>query len=718
MFTNASSHTTSDGSSVAGLSTAWFNGSSASDLLLNPPNILNFATFSGDSIASPNLALDTTTSQALDPYLFSDFAPLTTPQLFSDMAGPTSVFQPISTHQSTSIIISNNDVSHQAALLHSYLAQQQQQQQQQQWLMSSVNQVNIQQQHQHQQHMEQQQRQQLLEQEHLKQRQQQEEQERIEKQKQLLVKIQQADAQNLARYLAANQQQMQIKQEEQVLSSTTMDLNTVSAPPSPSPPSSPCSPSSEAGEKSPLGSPTLGARSPSPESMVTTKNGAAKAVSSSCSSRQLECFNCKVTQTPLWRRTPDRKHSLCNACGLYYKQYGAHRPLHVRHKLPTVLADLRLNALPYARPLTTVPSRGSSPTMSSSLQDSCASSSDSDSDSGPSDNNSNSNNSNSSHTLSLPDLAKLYTEALMPSSSSMDATLLSPASSTPRTSPPPMTAKQGIQCANCSQTQTPLWRKNDAGEPICNACGLYAKLHHCDRPVAMKKAKIARRRRDWGGNLAQRAQAQAQVLALAHAQAQAEADADSDAQAHTQAQTQVLAQANAEAEAQATAQAQQLKMSGAVGNEETVEASIVQEMNQKARELMGAHRQQSTIHSFVSKVSPSLSPSLSPSPSPSPSPSSPSSSLSPIMPPAPAPAPVPAPASAPVPMMSMVAQSLSNNLILDKHKFEDVVGQMNAHQMNRFLSILETRCGLLRERLLEKTEKTTLSTSAAGIHGG
>ncbi|KAF9405845.1 hypothetical protein BGZ94_003352 [Podila epigama] len=48
--------------------------------------------------------------------------------------------------------------------------------------------------------------------------------------------------------------------------------------------------------------------------------------------RALECFNCKVTQTPLWRRTVDRKHSLCNACGLYYKQYNGHRPLNIRSK--------------------------------------------------------------------------------------------------------------------------------------------------------------------------------------------------------------------------------------------------------------------------------------------------------------------------------------------------------------------------------------------------
>ncbi|OZJ03768.1 hypothetical protein BZG36_03075 [Bifiguratus adelaidae] len=45
--------------------------------------------------------------------------------------------------------------------------------------------------------------------------------------------------------------------------------------------------------------------------------------------RQATCFNCGVTSTPLWRRTPDRKHPLCNACGLYHKQYGYHRPLKV-----------------------------------------------------------------------------------------------------------------------------------------------------------------------------------------------------------------------------------------------------------------------------------------------------------------------------------------------------------------------------------------------------
>ncbi|TPX69681.1 hypothetical protein CcCBS67573_g06804 [Chytriomyces confervae] len=42
--------------------------------------------------------------------------------------------------------------------------------------------------------------------------------------------------------------------------------------------------------------------------------------------RNLTCFNCAATTTPLWRRTEDKQHNLCNACGLYFKQYKTNRP--------------------------------------------------------------------------------------------------------------------------------------------------------------------------------------------------------------------------------------------------------------------------------------------------------------------------------------------------------------------------------------------------------
>ncbi|OAQ24161.1 glucocorticoid receptor-like (DNA-binding domain) [Linnemannia elongata AG-77] len=50
-------------------------------------------------------------------------------------------------------------------------------------------------------------------------------------------------------------------------------------------------------------------------------------------------------------------------------------------------------------------------------------------------------------------------------------------------------------CTNCRTTLTPLWRKDDAGEILCNACGLYYKLHHIHRPISLKRNVIRRRSR-------------------------------------------------------------------------------------------------------------------------------------------------------------------------------------------------------------------------------
>nr|XP_033791429.1 transcription factor GATA-4 isoform X1 [Geotrypetes seraphini] len=53
----------------------------------------------------------------------------------------------------------------------------------------------------------------------------------------------------------------------------------------------------------------------------------------------------------------------------------------------------------------------------------------------------------------------------------------------------------GLSCANCHTTTTTLWRRNAEGEPVCNACGLYMKLHGVPRPLAMKKEGIQTRKR-------------------------------------------------------------------------------------------------------------------------------------------------------------------------------------------------------------------------------
>ncbi|KAF9574216.1 hypothetical protein EC968_007140 [Mortierella alpina] len=567
---------------------SWMDGSHG--MLLSHQDVLDYTSFSDDS-HSPVLSLQSFSSQQhspdMDAFSFHDFEPLCASSSASTEQGP--AFQDLfrSASDSTSASMdaapsakaSSSETARQAALLHAYLAaqnqayndqlqqQQQQQQQQQKWNFAAMAQLEKE-----------------GSQQKEKDQEQQEQNKEVQQQQEQLEKTRQADAQNLARYLAQMQQVKRESPQPEEMDKADDGSDSCNAPSSPSSTSS-----------------VMAERSPSPE---VSQECTAKNANGAKPSRQLICFNCNVTQTPLWRRTPDRQHSLCNACGLYYKQYGAHRPLNVRHKLPSVLPDVRLGSMPYAR--STQGTRGSSPESSTS--------SDSESDSGRV----------AMGLHSLPDLTKLYSEAL----------LRPPAH---KTTPPLMTAKQGIECVNCSQTQTPLWRKNEAGEPICNACGLYAKLHNRARPVTMRKAKITRRRRDWGGNLAHQAQAQAQALAFVHAQVQA----------------QVQAQAQ-----------QQIKTSTS-----TTASSV----------------EQTPVHSSDSEGEQLSSPRPSqkePQPQQQPSAS----------------------------VASSVAQKLSGNLIMDEHKFSDMVGQMNAHQMNRFLSILESRCGVLRNRLLASTEASAQSS--------
>ncbi|CAG7824976.1 unnamed protein product [Allacma fusca] len=55
--------------------------------------------------------------------------------------------------------------------------------------------------------------------------------------------------------------------------------------------------------------------------------------------------------------------------------------------------------------------------------------------------------------------------------------------------------RQGMSCSNCETTTTTLWRRNNQGDPVCNACGLYFKLHGVSRPKTMKKEGIQTRKR-------------------------------------------------------------------------------------------------------------------------------------------------------------------------------------------------------------------------------
>ena len=80
-------------------------------------------------------------------------------------------------------------------------------------------------------------------------------------------------------------------------------------------------------------------------------------------------------------------------------------------------------------------------------------------------------------------------------------------STAPSRPPSPDGSKSGenssvpTTCTNCFTQTTPLWRRNPEGHPLCNACGLFLKLHGVVRPLSLKTDIIKKRNRGSGGQL-------------------------------------------------------------------------------------------------------------------------------------------------------------------------------------------------------------------------
>jgi len=149
----------------------------------------------------------------------------------------------------------------------------------------------------------------------------------------------------------------------------------------------------------------------------------------------VRCQNCGVTVTPLWRRSSNNE-PLCNACGLYHKLHAMHRPKHLQQ---TYSNPAKTGGASLIRGF-----RGGSRGLS----------------------------------LTLPGQPGGEAGSLMESSYD-----------------PSVSAGMQPMCTNCKTTLTPLWRKDDAGEILCNACGLYYKLHRVHRPISLKRNVIRRRSR-------------------------------------------------------------------------------------------------------------------------------------------------------------------------------------------------------------------------------
>ncbi|KAJ2610545.1 hypothetical protein EV177_003912 [Coemansia sp. RSA 1804] len=81
-------------------------------------------------------------------------------------------------------------------------------------------------------------------------------------------------------------------------------------------------------------------------------------------------------------------------------------------------------------------------------------------------------------------------------------------------------------CTNCKTTTTPLWRRDESGNALCNACGLYYKLHKENRPITLKSDVIRKRQRHDPTSAAPRKRQQSRSISKQTATAAATQTAD------------------------------------------------------------------------------------------------------------------------------------------------------------------------------------------------
>ncbi|KAI9257155.1 hypothetical protein BDA99DRAFT_573483 [Phascolomyces articulosus] len=159
-----------------------------------------------------------------------------------------------------------------------------------------------------------------------------------------------------------------------------------------------------------------------------------------------QCSNCGTTKTPLWRRTPFNGEIVCNACGLFLKARNAPRPVIMTTQSPAMSQQQLNDMSPPQKQQQTVK------TNLSTEGGTC-----------PGDGHCNGTGGSPS-CAGCPSYNNQHQD-------------------------------KPLQCTNCSTRNSPLWRRDTENNIICNACGLYYKLHNFHRPTSMKRTVIKRRKR-------------------------------------------------------------------------------------------------------------------------------------------------------------------------------------------------------------------------------
>jgi hypothetical protein len=112
----------------------------------------------------------------------------------------------------------------------------------------------------------------------------------------------------------------------------------------------------------------------------------------------------------------------------------------------------------------------------------------------PSSNSSHSESGNSDFDLSfLPSPQSPWSERSLTKNHEMTYVIIEDPSPAPAIT---FSINTKLSCANCFTTTTSTWRKDSLGYPVCNACGLYFRVHQKKRPAEWAREGIMKRKRN------------------------------------------------------------------------------------------------------------------------------------------------------------------------------------------------------------------------------